>query len=84
MFFKNTHNQKYCTPECCRVVTNLKLMERYYDKKSRRDGLERECKTDGCHSILSRYNDQEYCSSCIVGRTPTMDSILAEMRSCIR
>jgi hypothetical protein len=25
-----THNQKYCSQQCCRVATNKRIMEKYY------------------------------------------------------
>ena len=31
-FEAKTHNQKYCTDECCRVATNRRIMEKYYEK----------------------------------------------------
>jgi hypothetical protein len=35
-FDAKTHNQKYCSDECCRVATNKRIMEKYYEKK---DGI---------------------------------------------
>jgi len=32
-FEPKTHNQKYCTDECCRIATNRRIMEKYYEKK---------------------------------------------------
>lgn len=61
-FEPKTHNQKYCTDECCRVATNRRIMEKYYEKKAIRNGAARECKK--CGSQLSRYNDTQFCSGC--------------------
>lgn len=61
-FDAKTHNQKYCCDECCRVATNKKIMEKYYEKKSIRSGAKRECKS--CKSRLSRYNQSNICSKC--------------------
>lgn len=61
-FEPKTHNQKYCTDECCRVATNRRIMEKYYEKKAIRNGASRSCKK--CKSQLSRYNETAICASC--------------------
>jgi hypothetical protein len=61
-FEAKTHNQKYCTDECCRVATNRRIMEKYYEKKAIRNGAARGCKK--CGAQLSRYNDTSLCASC--------------------
>jgi hypothetical protein len=61
-FDPKTHNQKYCCDECCRVATNKRIMEKYYEKKAIKNGSPRKCK--GCSSLLSRYNTDSYCSKC--------------------
>lgn len=61
-FEPKTHNQKYCSDDCCRIATNKKIMEKYYEKKSIRQGKHRECKI--CKSKLSRYNQSNLCSKC--------------------
>jgi len=61
-FEAKTHNQKYCTDECCRVATNRRIMEKYYEKKAIRNGATRGCKK--CGAQLSRYNDTTLCASC--------------------
>lgn len=61
-FIKKTHNQKYHDDECCRLATNAKIMEKYYEKKSQRLGLARQCKS--CESPLSRYNSSSTCNAC--------------------
>lgn len=61
-FEAKTHNQKYCSDECCRVATNRRIMEKYYEKKAIRGGASRSCKK--CNLILSRYNQSDICSSC--------------------
>jgi len=61
-FEPKTHNQKYHSDECCRVATNKKIMEKYYEKKAIRSGSKRLCQK--CNSQLSRYNDQKICSKC--------------------
>jgi hypothetical protein len=62
-FEAKTHNQKYCSDECCRVATNKRIMEKYYEKKAIKNGAPRKCK--GCPGFLSRYNSEPYCSKCI-------------------
>lgn len=61
-FESKTHNQKYCCDECCRVATNRRIMQKYYEKKAIRNGLARLCKK--CKSKLSRYNESNLCSQC--------------------
>lgn len=61
-FDAKTHNQKYCSDECCRVATNRRIMEKYYEKKAIRNGALRLCKK--CKGQLSRYNQSDLCSSC--------------------
>jgi hypothetical protein len=61
LFSKKTHNQKYCSDECCRIATNAKIMERYYENKRRRSGAKRLC---DCGATLSKYNLGDECSTC--------------------
>ncbi len=61
-FIQKTHNQKYHSEECCRIATNKKIMEKYYEKKAIRSGAKRGCKI--CKSQLSRYNQSSICSKC--------------------
>ena len=61
-FQPKTHNQKYCTDDCCRTATNRRIMEKYYEKKAIRNGALRICKK--CKTKLSRYNDTALCVSC--------------------
>jgi len=63
-FEPRTHNQKYCSDECCRSATNEKLKEQYYEKKARLAGKKRVCKGSNCNTILSRYNESSICDSC--------------------
>lgn len=63
-FEKKTHNQRYCSDECCRLATNKRIMERYYEKKDRRNGASRKCKNTCCGARLSRYNEDDECSLC--------------------
>ena len=60
-FDAKTHNQKYCSDECCRIATNRRIMEKYYEKKAIRNGAKRVCK---CGNQLSRYNQGIVCAIC--------------------
>jgi len=61
-FDAKTHNQKYCSDQCCRVATNKRIMEKYYEKKAIKNGALRKCKK--CIAELSRYNQKDICMSC--------------------
>lgn len=61
-FSKTTHNQKYCTNECCRIETNRKIMEKYHERAAIKKGKKRSCRS--CGSSLSRYNEGKECGSC--------------------
>jgi len=60
-FESNKKNQKYCTPSCCRLATNKKIMEKYYENKKRLSGHKRYC---SCGQLLSRYNENVLCFVC--------------------
>jgi hypothetical protein len=64
-FEPKTHNQKYCSDECCRIATNQKLKDAYYEKKARLAGKKRYCKNKGCNVELSRYNTTSICDKCV-------------------
>lgn len=73
-FTKVTFNNIYCSPECCQVATNAKIMERYYANKKKRDGSKRFC--ESCASVLSRYNFGDYCAVCEAKKhTAAMDNV---------
>lgn len=63
-FTPKTHNQRYCSDECCRLATNARLMEQYYEKKARLKGHIRVCATPDCGTVLSRYNSGKTCLKC--------------------
>lgn len=64
LYEQKTHNQKYCSDECCRQATNSRIMEKYYEDKDRRSGKPRTCETEGCGTKLSRYNELLVCQKC--------------------
>jgi hypothetical protein len=63
LFVKKTHNQKYHNDDCCKIATNERIMEEYYERKDQRAGKPRYCKMCGI-TRLSRYNDTKICGSC--------------------
>lgn len=76
-FTPKTHNQKYCSDECCRIATNKKIMEKYYEKKAIRSGQKRYCKK--CKSSLSRYNSSSICAMCEKNITNSDKDIIIRM-----
>lgn len=76
-FESKTHNQKYCSDECCRVATNKRIMEKYYEKKAIKNGAPRKCK--GCPGFLSRYNSEVYCAKCIKSKHTKNKNTLMEI-----
>lgn len=81
LFEPRTHNQRYHTSECCRMATNNRIMENYYEKKARRQGHVRVCATEGCHTKLSRYNDEKVCAKCAAANDSTARTELLRMLS---
>ena len=63
-FKPKTHNQKYCSDECCKIATNLKIKEKYYYKKARMAGVPFKCETKSCKNILNRYTTDLICEEC--------------------
>lgn len=61
-FAKKTHNQRYHDDECCRLATNAKIMEKYYQRRAQKLGLARFCLD--CNTKLSRYNSNTICNPC--------------------
>lgn len=62
-FTKKKHNQRYHNDECCRLATNVKIMEKYYERRAQKLGHTRMCRS--CNTTkLSRYNDDQVCAAC--------------------
>ena len=78
-FEPKTHNQKYCSDECCRIATNQKLKEAYYEKKARLAGKERFCKNKGCKVLLSMYNESNICDKCAGEEERAQKKFILEM-----
>lgn len=74
-FEPKSHNQKYHNSECCRVVTNKRIMEKYYEEKEIREGKERLCE-NGCGTVLTRYNLTSICFPCDKKRSLQAKSLL--------
>lgn len=70
---------KYCSDECCRVATNQKIKQKYYDKKARLAGKVRICTNRGCNTKLSRYNSDSVCEGCIATEKSKEQKKLLEM-----
>jgi len=62
-FIPKTYNGIYCSAECRKIVTNKKLLEKYYTTKSNRK-KKRVCSTPNCSTVLSRYNKEKICERC--------------------
>lgn len=77
-YLKKTHNQKYCTDECCRLATNSRIMIGYYKTRDRQRGVERWCEV--CTSTkLSRYNPSDICAACKAKRISDANSSAVNM-----
>lgn len=62
-FIAKVYNAIYCSSECRRIVTNKKLLEKYYETKEKRN-KKRVCKTAACKTVLSKYNKENICEQC--------------------
>lgn len=58
--------QIYCSPECRSQATKIKIAEKQaITKRRKRYGKDRKC-ARGCGTVLSSYNDANYCENCSV------------------
>jgi hypothetical protein len=64
-FEPKTHNQKYCSDECCKIATNLNIKKKYQDRKDRLAGKKRICKNKDCYQELGRYQEGQICNLCL-------------------
>jgi hypothetical protein len=78
-FVAKTHNQRYCSDECCRLATNKRIMEKYYQRKERRKGARRVCVSTGCSTALNRYNDSEICAVCLAKKDTRTKVFIQDM-----
>jgi hypothetical protein len=57
--------QIYCSGNCRELATKEKITQRYLQtRRNKRYGKERKCKS--CDAILSVYNDDILCQTCVV------------------
>lgn len=63
VFVAKVYNALYCSKECRKVITNKKLLEKYYENKENKK-RKRVCKTENCATILSSYNKEQICEQC--------------------
>lgn len=75
-FESNKKNQKYCSPACCRLATNKKIMAKYYENKKRLNGEKRYCE---CGQLLSRYNENNLCSPCAINNKKQNNQSILEV-----
>ena len=62
-FRPKVYNAIYCGSACRRIVTNQRVLQRYYDRKDRLNS-KRICTTSKCGTNLSRYNAEGICEKC--------------------
>lgn len=62
-FEPKAHNAIYHSSECRRVVTNKRILEKYYENKSRTTE-KRICIKIECTTVLSTYNQEDICEAC--------------------
>lgn len=63
-FNPKTHNQKYCSDDCCKIATNRKIKEKNSARLDRLAGKKRVCKNKGCGQKLGRYQEDNTCNVC--------------------
>ena len=77
-FTRKTHNMKYHDDECCRLATNQRIMEKYYEGRDRKLGKTRYCKS--CDKTkLSRYNETQVCAACKTKNEVQANQSVADM-----
>lgn len=62
-FEPSRRNQKYHTPECCKLEMNARAKDSWAEKRERRKGAHRSCSE--CGTRLSSYNDLDICGACV-------------------
>lgn len=71
--------QIYCSVECRNQATKEKIAERYsLNRIKNRSTKERKC-SGGCGSTLSIYNDNNFCSTCMINKKK-VDKMLKELK----
>lgn len=64
LFKKTTHNNIFCSDECCKIATLEKARRLSQDRRDRLSGKKRTCVNKDCNGILSRYNETNTCELC--------------------
>ena len=78
-FFSKNKNQIYCFKECRVNATKEKIIQRYNVSKAKnRIGKERRC-AGGCNTLISIYNNQGFCNSCLVNNKK-VDKFIKDLR----
>ena len=78
-FFTKNKNQIYCSVDCRTHATKQKITQRYQMSKFKsRLGKERRC-AGGCETLLSAYNDETFCNSCLVNNKK-VDKFIKEIK----
>ena len=67
-YIKAVHNQIYCSPECCKIATNQRLLARYHENKRKIKNGKRICIKKDCDTLLSQYNKENICENCKLKR----------------
>jgi ribosomal protein S27AE len=65
-FVPHVHNAIYCSDDCRKLITNQKVLNKYYEKKEEKERIRTEkrvCSIGGCGTILSIYNDESICEA---------------------
>jgi hypothetical protein len=71
--------QIYCSPQCRESATKEKINERYnINRRKNRKDKKRQC-AGGCGTLLSIYNDKNFCTSCMVNNKK-VDKMLKELK----
>lgn len=81
-FEKRTHNQKYCSNECCQIETNKKMKAAYHERVAIKRGKARVCSQ--CQiTKLSRYNPGRICGSCEEENRKTTTDFMTRIASVV-
>ena len=71
--------QVYCSKQCRDLATKEKITERYQtNKRKKLSSKSRKC-AGGCETILSIYNEKNFCTSCMVNNKK-VEKMLRELK----
>jgi hypothetical protein len=78
-FEPNVSYQIYCSAECRELSARNKIAQRYQVMRLKNRGKKpRKC-SGGCGTIISMYNENGFCSSCMVNKKK-VDKAIKELR----